>query len=358
MVKLVCMAVVCGGLAVAQKQLSIELTRPEPAHYSKTVRRFAAQATASGASAAANPVSAPISGYVLDPASGVRPILGFGPFSSIGAPLDFAENFAAMIPSPNQNYLVEVDSTGLATLWVDDNGELGQTPFPSDVSATSFVAPSPLGFSVAVVSGSRALVQVFSSLPNAPALAASWSFSDLGGAPGSLAVSDDGSTLLYTIRQGRREALRALHQGGAPQFMGAGEFGNLAFAPFSLDAAASEPAADRVYLYRDSNGQYGSVLLGTKAAGVSRPVGLQFSRDGQQVVVASAGSGSIQMLRADGGGSSTTSCQCAPAALTRLLGNTIFQITAFDGSGISIFDGDLPAPAVVPSSLQTNSGSN
>lgn len=360
MAKLVCPALICTSLIctnlLAQKQLTIQVAAPPPVHPIESAHRLVrADGAANASGEQANTISGPVSGYVLDSATSVRPIAGFGPFSSIAGPIDLGENIAAMIPSPSQNYLVEIDSTGLASLWIDAQGDLGQIAFPADVTATSSVTPSPLGFSAAVVSESRAAVQVFSSLPSAPALASSWSFSELGGAPVSVAVSDDGSALLYTIRDGRRERLELLQKGGTPQFISAGEFGPIALAPFSLDAAVTDAFSNRVYLFHNSGGQYSSVLLGNETAGISRPVGLEFSRDGQQVVVASAGSGSINVFNVDGSGSTKTSCQCTPASLTRLLGNAVFQVTPFDGKAIWVFDGDLAPPAIVPSLTQRSS---
>ena len=349
MVKLALMAWGCGSLMMAQQQLTIQLAPQDGRALSplKIVRRGGPQAAADQSGAPIAPITAPTSGYVTNPSGGVRPILGFGVFSVIGDTLDFGEDIAAMVPSPNQNYLVEIASSGAASLWVDVSGGLGQVAFPSDVSETSSVTPSPLGFGVAVISQSRGLVQVFSSLPTAPALAFSVNFSELGGAPSSLAVSDDGSTLLYTISSGKRESLHTVRNGGAPQFVDGGSFGSLAFAPNSLNAAATDLATNRVYLLRYGNGQYAPLLLGDEGAGVSRPAVVQFSRDGQQVVVANSGSKTIQTLRVDGTGGSRTACGCVPATLTRLIGNAVFQITPFDGSTAVIFDGDFQPGVVV-----------
>jgi hypothetical protein len=358
MIKLALMALVCGSLTMAQQQLTVQLAPQGGSTLNplKIVRRGGPQAATDQSGAPVSPVTAPTSGYVTNPSGGVRPILGFGPFSVIGDTLDFGEDIAAMVPSPNQNYLVEIASSGMASLWVDVSGGLGQVAFPSDVSQTSSVTPSPLGFSVAVISRSRGVVQVFSSLPTAPALAFSASFSELGGAPASLAVSDDGSTLLYTISEGKRESLRTVQNGGAPQFVDGGSFGSLAFAPNSLDAAATDVATNRVYLLHYGNGQYALLLLGDEGAGVSRPEAVQFSRDGQQVVVANSGSKTIQTLRVDGSGGSTTACGCAPSTLARLIGNAVFQITPFDGSTAVIFDGDLQPGVVVTAGVLPTTG--
>jgi hypothetical protein len=335
---------------MAQQPLTVQLA-PEvdrTLNPLRIVRRGGPQAVTNQSGGPVSPFTAPTSGYVVSASGRVRPILGFGVFSVIGGALDFGEDVAAMVPSPNQNYLVEIAASGVASLWLDVSGGLGQVAFPSDVSETSSVTPSPLGFSVAAISQPRGIVQVFSSLPTNPALAFSSSFSELGGAPSSLAVSDDGSTLLYTLRQGKRESLYTVRNGGAPQFVDAGSFGSLVFAPNSPDAAASELATNRVYLLHYTDGRYAPLLLGDEGVGVSRPAAVQFSRDGLQVVVANNGAKTIQTLRVDGSGGSTTTCGCAPATLTRLTGNAVFQITRFDESTAVVFDGDIQPGVVLP----------
>lgn len=349
MVKLAPLALLCASVMNAQQQLTIQLA-PNGAPAAKAADvagASAAMASKAGAADSAGPITAPVSGYVLDSAGSVRPILGFGRFAIVGEALPFGGNIAAIIPSPNQNYLAGIDSSGLASLWVSANDGLGQVAFPSDVSETSSITTSPLGFSVAVISRTRGIIQVFASLPASPTLAFSGTFSEMGGAPDSLAVSDDGSTLLYTIQDRKLEALYMLQKGHAPQFVEGGSYGAVAFAPNSLDGTVAETAGNRVYVLHYSNGQYAAGLLADASAHISHPVAVEFSRDGQQIVVANGGSKTIQSFRLDGSGGSTTGCDCVLGKLTRLTGNAVFQITSFDGSTAIIFDGDVePAAAV------------
>ena len=303
-------------------------------------------------------IGAPVSGYVADIDNrGVRPILGFRTFSFIGDTFDFGEDLASIVSSPNQNYVVEIAATGMASLWTDVGGGLGQIAFPGDVSATSAVIPSALGFSVAVVSRDRGVVQVYGSLPNNPVLTFSVSFADLGGTPGPLAVSDDGGTLLYAARNGERQSLYALGKGKQRQLVHYGGISSAAFAPNALDAVATDARANQVYLLHNTNGLYVSWLLADQGAGISYPVAAQFSRDGQQIVVANARARNILTFGVDGTPGSATPCGCAASTLTRLIGNAVFQLTGFDGLSMAIFDGDSqPAAAVWISPLAQPDG--
>ncbi len=356
MVKLLTVASLFASLITAQQGITIQLAPdgaqpPKPIRVVRTDAAMAAKATPVDS---VGSISAPISGYVLDPAGGVRPILGFGMFSVIGGAWNLDENIAAAVPSPNQNYLVEVATNGLASLWVSFSGGLGQVAFPSDVSETSSVTPSPLGFSIAVVSRKRGTVQVFTSVPTSPMLAFSATFSELGGVPNSLAVSDDGSTLLYTIQDRKLASLHMIQNGRVPQLVEGGSFSSVAFAPNSLDSAAAEATGNRVYLLRYSNRQYAVALLAEGSNHISHTVAIDFSRDGQQVLVADGELNTIRSFRLDGTEGLAARCDCAIEMLTRLTGNAVFQITRFDGARAMIFDGDVdPASVVAISALKS-----
>jgi hypothetical protein len=196
---------------------------PQRTRASRTLRRhpLPAQATQNNQdNESASAISAPISGYVADGGHrGVRPVYGFRMFSFIGDLMDFGEDVASVLSSPNQNYIAEVATTGLLSLWVEVRDGLGQVVLPTDTSSTSVVTSSPLGFSLVVVSESKASVQVFSSLPNKPTLTQSAHFSDLGGTPVVVAITDDGSTLLFSIRGGERPhaGAGAVGQGAGPR---------------------------------------------------------------------------------------------------------------------------------------------
>jgi hypothetical protein len=292
---------------------------------------------------------APVSGYVSDPGGrGVRPILGFRVYSSIGSKVDFGEDLRTIVSSPNQNYIVEVDGAGMASLWTPDGEELLQSIFPLDAGQTTAVYPSPLGFGLAIVSNDRSLVQLFKSAPDSPSATASISFDELRGTPNQLAVTDDGGALLYTISEVGRDVVYQWRPGdGARVVYQAPSIASVAFAPYSADAVVTEGLGQQVTLLRNRDGVYSSALLVGAGGGLVKPVAAEFSRDGQQIAVADADAGVVQLYRADGALIGSATCECEPRLLRRMTGNAVFRLTEFDGTRIDVFDGDSsPAIAV------------
>jgi len=262
-------------------------------------------------------------------------------FSFIGEAIDFREGVRSILSSPNQNYLVEVPANGLLSLWVESQSGFRQVDLPADVSLTDRVAASPLGFSLAVVSTQRALVQIFSTLPNNPVLAFSVSFADLGGAPKTLAISDDGNTLLFSLGNGDQDWLYAFQLGRQPQFVSAAaSISSVAFGTTSRDAVLTDFGGNRVYLLHNLNGFFSPVLLADESAGISGPTAAAFSRDGQRVIVADSQSSSVEALALDGTLASSTPCAAVPRLLDRMIGNAVFRISDFDGSSVAVFDAD------------------
>ncbi|MBZ5623456.1 MAG: WD40 repeat domain-containing protein [Acidobacteriia bacterium] len=287
-------------------------------------------------------ISAPLSGYVADPGGrGVRPIVGLRSFAFLGDWLDLGEDIAGITSSPNQNYVVEVNTDGLASLWLPMADGLGQTSLPGDVSLASRVAPSPSGYSLAIMSEARGVVEIFTSLPNSPALTASVNFSELGGTPKRLALSDDGTTLLFTLRNGARDQLYSWRGTGAAQFiLDAADITSVAFAPNSSEGAAADGGSDRVFVIHNQDGVFVSMLLASEAAGLARPMAAEFSRDGRKLVVANSVSRTVQVFGLDGILQGSAICNCNPHLLVRMAGNAVFRVTGFDGSIMHLFDGD------------------
>jgi hypothetical protein len=301
-------------------------------------------------------------------------------FSLIGDRLDFGEDVATALSSPNQDYIAGVSATGVLSLWLDVPGGLGEFSLPGDVSLTSRVEFSPLGYGLAVISDERELVQIFYGLPNSPSLAFSASFSDLGGAPNALATSDDGTTLLFSIRNSNRDSLYAFQGRGHLQLVYVGgQISSVAFAPNSLTAVVTDAAANQVNLLLNLTGFFVPSLLADQNAGISGPNAAQFSRDGNQIVVAESRSGIVRTFALDGTPVSSTPVPppepglVAPGRrvislpqrrglrragerllLSRMIGNAVFRITDFDGSSIAVFDGDSQPQAVFQIGLEAD----
>ena len=322
----------------------------------KLLKTARAPYAASGQGPDSGPViSGPVSGYVADPRGrGIRPVLGIRAYAFVGDLVDFGEDVASIVSSPNQDYVVETDAAGTASLWIPLAGSLAQQPFPADVSLSSSVVLSPQGFSAAVVSNTRGAVQLFSSLPSEPAVVASLSFSDLGGPPHSIAVSDDGTMMLFTLSTDRRDCVYAWWKGSVVRVaVESARISSLAFAQNSHDAVIADGGNNQVLLVRSLGGVFAPVLVAGQSVGIAQPVAAEFARDGRIVVVANRDSKTIQVFGTDGTPASSATCNCDLRHLRRLTGNAVFQLTEFDGASMVLFDGDAqPAATALIAPLQ------
>jgi hypothetical protein len=253
------------------------------------------------------------------------------------------------ISSPNQNYVVTIDGNQTAWFWLNAGAELAQAPLPADVTQTSAAVPSPGGFSLAVVSAGRSLVQIFTMLPNQPQLAASITFAQLGGTPKRIALSDDGAAVLYVVNDGAQDFVYAWRSGQSPELItGGADISSLAFAPASHSAVIADGGANMLYLVSEQGGVFVPVAIASSGSGLSQPVAADFSRDAQQVIVANAGSETVQSFGLNGTLLGSAACDCNPLFLRRMIGNAVFGITKYEGASIAMFDGDSNPPRVTP----------
>jgi hypothetical protein len=297
---------------------------------------------------AEQPFSVPSSGYVADPSGrGVRPIAGLRVNTFIGDFVDFGEEVAFVASSPNQNYVLEVTASGAASLRLPGSKAFPRIDLPADVTQTSGAALSPNGFAAAIVSSARGLVQIFKTLPNQPTLFAAPTFSELGGAPHAIAISDDGGSLLFAINDGRRDSIYSWRNDGNPPQLAADaeSVASIAFGSGSLNAVAADAKSKRVLLLLGNpSGSFTPATLADERTGLAAPVAADFSRDKQKIVVADSVSNTVRLFGLDGTALGSTACDCSPRFLQRLSGNAVFLLTPFDGKSATMFDGDAVPP--------------
>jgi hypothetical protein len=138
----------------------------------------------------------------------------------------------------------------------------------------------------------------------------------------------------------------------------AAEIGSIAFAPYSTDAVVTEARSGQILLVGSASGVFSAIPLVGSDAGLSRPVAAEFSRDGKKIVVADAGSHSVQVFGRDGLALGSASCDCQVRSLNRLTGNAVFRINDFDGGAVTLFDGDFDPAAIAVASVPAPAGAN
>ena len=283
-------------------------------------------------------VAGPVAGYVFDrSARALRPILGIPGAWLVGDPLNLGATLASAHVSPRQDLAVVVDADGLLRWFRLSSGAASGLTLNGITVVPERVAFSPSGAAVALAAAGR--VQVVTGLPDAPALAGTV---DAGGAPGSLAVSDDGAFLLFAAGGSIRLLGTA---GGNRKLMDAGDGALVSFASGGHDAAVADPGGAGVVLFRDVAGASTQSALAPAGDTLAAPVGLAFSPDGRKLYLASSAARSVTVLDLSTGDRSAIQCDCTPAGLVPM-GN-LLRLTDFGAGPLWLLDAGAADPRMV-----------
>ncbi|HEY1340646.1 MAG TPA: hypothetical protein VGF59_24210, partial [Bryobacteraceae bacterium] len=251
-------------------------------------------------------VGGPISGVVFDRGAGaLRPILGIPGASLLGDGFDLGYEIRSAAIAPRQDFAIATAAGGsLHLLRLRDGAaaEMTLNGLPSGVERIVF---SPSGSAAAIYAAGA--VQTIGGLPDAPALGASF---NLSGAPGAMALSDDGRYLLFISGGSVRLRSTAADDRGV---IDASDGALVAFAPGGHDAAVMDSAGAGLTLLRDVAGAPARQLVAAPDDSLASPGGLAFSADGKSLLLASGASRSVSMFDVAGAARNTVACDCAPS---------------------------------------------
>ena len=239
--------------------------------------------------------------------------------------------------SPRQDSAFVVGADGSLHWFRLNSGAAKELTSNGITLAPERVAFSPSGTAAALAAAGH--VQVVTGLPNAPALAGAV---DAGGAPGSLAISDDGTLLLFAASG----SIWLMGTAGANRkLMDAGDGALAAFAPGGHDAAVADPAGAGVVLFRDVAGASTRSVLAVADDGIAAPVGLAFSPAGRKLYLASSAARSVTVLDLATGDRSAIACDCAPAGLVPM-GN-LLRLNELGAGPLWLLDAGARDPRMV-----------
>ena len=288
-------------------------------------------------------LAGPVSGYVFDAsARGLRPILGVPGSSLLGNPVDFGLEVGAAYVAPGQDAAFVRAAGGTFHLFRLQSGAATEVMVNGLAGAPERVIFSPSGTAAALYrSGS---VQIVTGLPASPAIASSLDVS-AAGVPGSLALSDDGTSFL--LASGRSVELIA-NGGGLQTLTATAGPALLAFAPGRLEAAVADPAGAGVVLFRNLAGAAAPQVLAAPDNTIQSATALAFTPDGGRVLLANFGAQSVMAFDLAGGAPSSIACSCSPTALARI-GN-LFRLNEPGRDPLWLLDaqGDSPRLLFVP----------
>jgi hypothetical protein len=302
---------------------------------------FLLAASASNASSIAGPVL----GVVLDQASGgVRPILGVPGAATLGAavPLGIDTDRAAV--SGVSDYVLGA-AAGDGRMVLVRNASTSPLPvvLPAVEPSAGRVILSPSGSSAALLYPGRNRLQVIVGLPDAPSMRAEIDLAALPEAPSSIAVSDDGQSVIATLVGG----IAVFGPGGAYRIVASATQAAVAFLHHSSDAVFTDSTSNSVFVIRDVGGAAQMAFVARTEEGTAGPAAIQVSRDNRRAIVANSGSGVVASFDLAGGEPMAARCDCQITGLAALSGNSVFRLSDAASGPVWFFDGDAPAGRVL-----------
>ena len=242
-------------------------------------------------------VRIPVMGFVVDArVQAVRPIFGIPGAARIGPPaaLPFPVARAVFSRQGDSALVAVADEAGSVYLV---RGLLDAFPdylFLAPAGPQAALSLNLTGTDAVIYSAARQTIQWIHGLPAEPrpgavvdasALAASVTALALesDGACAEIGVSDGDSGAVFRVCEAGAAAPRRLVLAGAP----------VAFAFAGADLLVVDRSRDEVLRVQNLDRDATAVLLAGRRDGVSRPVGARLSYDGQEVLVANAGTSEI-----------------------------------------------------------------
>jgi hypothetical protein len=289
----------------------------------------------SAAITAAQQVSGPLMGYLLDSRdSSVHSILGVPGAAILSEALESGPA-AARAVSPTGAYVLTSNGSGrLPALWLP-SAEL--RPLPGVKPAADRVALSPEGGAAAFYYASDNRIVVVSGLPDQPSAPAETDLLPLGFAVENFAVSDDGKLLMCAGRTSGMGVTAVITAAGSEvnRVVFPRPITALAFAAQGHDALLAAGAEAVLIRHVDKPGS----RLPLIAEGIEAVSALALSRDEHKAFLASARSGKIAVLKLDGGEPPVfLVCNCTPMGFFRMNEPGVYRLTDYAGSTVRLLD--------------------
>ena len=267
---------------------------------------------AAAGGAALQPMQAPVLGFVSSSSGAVgtarhmrgmqfgnasaeiRAILGVPGAATLSGPLALPRGIERIHLAPGGGFgLVERATTALAIVQFNGTLALPLQPVAGALAQPAIVAFSPGGASAAVLSTQESRLQILAGLPAAPRIAASMNLADLPANIRTLALADDGITLLAGASDGGVFALRS---GKTAQLLhSTRDLGGIVFAPSSTSALVFDRDGGRALMIENIAASPSTRLLAEGLSGINGDALLAF--DGDAVLIGV--SGAKQLTRID-----------------------------------------------------------
>ena len=294
-------------------------------------------------------------GFVFDKRiSALRPLSGIPGAAVLGAPVDSGGPVRRAYVASRQNYAIALTDSGAVVIrFVPGTDPAVVTPLGIDSAAADLVALSPNGATAALYSVNEALIRIVTGLPGAPVLARSVPTGAVSGSIRLLAISSDAAVLIAVTHDSSSDgtspdAVVAVDNNGNGQNLtNSTHVSALQFAGDAHDLLLTDDSDDTLSIIQGLPDAAASKVLADSSSGISGPVGLNTSLNGN-LVVANGRAANILVLDSGGSQIGTYPCLVTPAGLTRLNGNAVFLLNVISNDDpLWLFDGDSSTPRVM-----------
>lgn len=272
-------------------------------------------------------VGAPQMGWVPD-GTRIRPVYGIPAAAAVGAPIPADQDFSQIAASPTRNYvLVSAADSGTVSIYTTEHGLVA---LDGAGSAPDSVVLSPRGSSAALWFSSINQIQIVTGLPDAPSIRR-MDLSFLGSAPGSLAISDDGTWVAGIWTSGTY----AFGPNSGVSRLPVESAAAIAFFQGTHDLASAGAAGLQMVTGIDGFAVV-STLLASADSSQPMAVAVAATSDNKTLVLADQ-SGSVTAVDIASGAATTSGCSCQPTGLFGI-GPSAFRLTGLDGGAFKLFD--------------------
>jgi WD40 repeat protein len=277
----------------------------------------------------------------------IRSIIGIPGASALGnrIPLDIHITAAAI--SPKQTFALAVRTEDAQLVLVDLRGSAPVIASIDAKSRVESIAFSPGGSVAALYGHQTRTVQVIGNLPDAPELIQEFDVSQIPGSFRNVAVSDDGSSVLFSVAGADKVSIWVLDATGAQWPVQAEQPTAAAFFPQSSDAIVADTATQSAFIIKDVRHAASLVPLVTNENGLGSFAAVSASPDGQSVYLADRLSGTIAVVDMATRRAVTLSCDCQASAFNRLKGSSVFRLTEASREPMLVLDASSAEPRIV-----------
>lgn len=298
--------------------------------------------------ASSNAAAGPLLGAWWDANhNGLRTVYGVAGAAHQGSPTFSDGSYSGGAACMRKNIALLTSSSGSLFSVSLPQGEPVEVSGNTIPKASIIFSPSCTTSLVYAPGGSRGiLVQALLSTPTATQVT-------FPAGNTAAAVADSGSILIAVTVANGASSIQLLASGtGSFQPVSVlGRFGGMAFLPGGDAALLADASANTVVEASHLTSNISLTPLAAAADGVSQPMAVAISADGQLAAVANNSGSSV--LRLDLSGKSApikTTCHCSPTELVPLAGNFAFRLNEPDTGTVWAFDGNglLPRVTFIP----------